>query len=164
MSTANAGLFSTIRPFGAPPTPILSLILTYALNVIASPRQYYGPLLGENNQDPATLLARAKNEKGVVSHEQQVKITRSQGAADNLKENMPLFVVASLVGWLGGVKPEYQNLYHFLWLVGRYGYKYAYLQGKGELRSGLFMVAQIATITMLIHGGNALAAKTQIFG
>ncbi|KAK1225582.1 hypothetical protein PQX77_011477 [Marasmius sp. AFHP31] len=137
MATTQAGIFSTLRPFGLPPTPIVSLILTYSLNIIASPRQYYGPLLGKNNEDPASLLANAEREgeKGGVTKAQLVKITRAKGAAANLAENMPLFIVASLVGWLGGVKPEYQNLYHATWFASRAAYKWAYLQGEGNLRT-----------------------------
>ncbi|KAG7098608.1 hypothetical protein E1B28_000531 [Marasmius oreades] len=159
MSTTQAGIFSTLRPFGLPPAPILSLILTYGLNFVATPRQYYGPLLGKNNDDPASLLSRAEHEKGVVPPEKLVKITRAKGAAANLAENMPLYVVASLVSWLAGVKPEYQNAYHSVWFLCRVAYKWAYLQGNGTLRSIFFFSASVSTFVMLIHGGNLLATK-----
>ncbi|OJD38836.1 membrane-associated eicosanoid glutathione metabolism protein [Diplodia corticola] len=165
MSTSTTtGLFSTLRPMGLPPTPIVSLFLTYAINVVATPRMYYSSkLLGENNQDPASLLARAEQEKGVVSPEQRTKIIRSKAAAANLAEAMPLYLVASLVGWLGGVSPEVQNSYHAVWFLSRVGYKWAYLNAKGEARSAFHMVATIATLSMLFVGGNALHAKTALF-
>ncbi|KAL0573764.1 hypothetical protein V5O48_008191 [Marasmius crinis-equi] len=161
MSTAHAGIFSTLRPFGLPPTPILSLIFTYSLNVIATPRQYYGPLLGKNNDDPANLLAGAERdgEKGLIPKDKLVMITRARGAAANLNENMPMFVVASLVGWLAGVTPEYQNLYHAIWFFSRVAYKWAYLNGEGNLRSLFYATGFFSTVTMLIHGGNLLALK-----
>ncbi|EKG10082.1 Membrane-associated eicosanoid/glutathione metabolism (MAPEG) protein [Macrophomina phaseolina MS6] len=163
-TSASPGLFSTLRPFGIPPTPILSVILTYGINAVATPRMYYSShLLGENNKDPASLIYRAEQEKGAVSPEQRTKIIRSKGATANLAENLPLFLVATLVGWLGGVAPEYQNLYHLTWFVSRAIYKWAYLQGNGTLRSIVFNVAFAANITMLIIGGNALHAKTSIF-
>ncbi|EOD43509.1 putative membrane-associated eicosanoid glutathione metabolism protein [Neofusicoccum parvum UCRNP2] len=130
-AAASPGLFSTLRPLGLPPTPIVSLILTYGINVVATPRMYYSDkLLGENNVDPASLINRAEQEKGVVNHERRTKMIRSKAAAANLVENMPLYLVASLVGWLGGVKPEYQNAYHAVWFLGRVAYKWAYLTGR----------------------------------
>ncbi|KAG7086908.1 hypothetical protein E1B28_002826 [Marasmius oreades] len=159
MTTAQAGVFSTLRPFGLPPTPILSLILTWGINAVATPRQYYGPILGKNNEDPASLLRRAENEKGAVPPEKLVKITRAKAAATNLAENMPLFIVASLVSWLAGVEPEYQNAYHIIWFLSRAAYKWAYLQGNGTLRSIFYNTAAIPTFAMLIHGGNLLAKK-----
>ncbi|KAL1640730.1 hypothetical protein SLS58_006744 [Diplodia intermedia] len=165
MSTsATTGLFSTLRPLGLPPTPILSVFLTYAINVVATPRMYYSSkLLGENNQDPASLIARAVHEKGAVSHEQRQKIIRSKAAAANLTEAMPLYLVATLVGWLGGVSPELQNTYHAVWFLSRVGYKWAYLNAKGEARSACHMLSTIATLSMLYVGGNALHAKTALF-
>ncbi|KAF9255284.1 hypothetical protein L218DRAFT_1008744 [Marasmius fiardii PR-910] len=158
MSTAEAGIFSTLRPFGLPPTPILSVILTYGINVVATPRTYYGNPLKDNN-DPANTIRRAENEKGVVPPQTLIKITRAKAATANLAENMPLFIVATLVGWLGGVSPEYQNAYHIIWFLSRAAYKWAYLQGKGTLRSFLFNLAIFPTFAMLIHGGNLLAKK-----
>ncbi|KAF4302991.1 Membrane-associated eicosanoid/glutathione metabolism (MAPEG) protein [Botryosphaeria dothidea] len=163
-TSASPGLFSTLRPFGAPPTPILSVILTYGINIVATPRMYYSTrLLGENNKDPASLIHHAEQDKGVVSPEKRTKIIRSKGAAANLAENMPLYLVATLVGWLGGVSPGYQNLYHLVWFLSRSGYKWAYLQGKGTARSMFFNVAILANFTMLVVGGNALHAKTSLF-
>ncbi|KAF2091979.1 hypothetical protein K490DRAFT_53141 [Saccharata proteae CBS 121410] len=160
MSSTQPGLLSTLRPMGLPPTPILSLLFTYALNMIATPRQYYGSMTApENNAAPAECLARAETEKGHVSPEQLKMIRRAKGAAGNLQEVMPLYLVASLTAWLGGVSPEYQNVYHLVWLLGRIGYKYCYLNGIGEARSGLFVLTQIANIAMLIHGGNALHTR-----
>lgn len=149
MSTAtSAGIFSTIRPLGLPPTPILSLFLTYGINIVATPRMYYSSkLLGENNQDPASLIHRSETEKGAVSHEQRTKIIRAKAAAANLTEVFPLYLVASLVGWLGGVKPEYQNAYHAIWFLSRAAYKWAYLTGNGTARSLLLYVLPIPEST-----------------
>ncbi|KAK0663868.1 hypothetical protein DIS24_g1167 [Lasiodiplodia hormozganensis] len=163
-TTTTTGIFSTLRPLGLPPTPILSIVLTYAINVVATPRMYYSDkLLGENNQDPASLLNRAEQEKGHVSHEQRTKIIRAKAAAANLLEVSPLYLAATLVGWLGGVSPQLQNAYHATWFLSRAGYKWAYLNGQGAARTTLFMVAFFSTLAMLFTGGNALHAKTALF-
>ncbi|KAK1220838.1 hypothetical protein PQX77_016358 [Marasmius sp. AFHP31] len=160
MATTFVGTFSSIKPFGLPPTPVVSLILTYSINLFATPRYYYGGLL-ENNGDPANVLARAERagEKGAAPPDRLVKITRSKAATANLAECMPVYLAASLIAWLAGVRPEHQNAYHIVWLASRIAYKWAYLQGKGTLRTMFFNMSMIPTVTMLIHGGNMLASQ-----
>ncbi|KAK1220844.1 hypothetical protein PQX77_016364 [Marasmius sp. AFHP31] len=139
-----------------PPTHTSRLSLIH----FATPRYYYGGLL-ENNGDPVNVLARAERagEKGAAPPERLVKITRLKAAAANLAECMPVYLAASLIAWLAGVRPEHQNAYHIVWLASRIAYKWAYLQGKGMLRTMFFNMSMIPTVTMLIHSGNMLASQ-----
>ncbi|KAK8185671.1 hypothetical protein BC567DRAFT_259028 [Phyllosticta citribraziliensis] len=111
-----AGIFSSLGPWGLPLTPVLTFILTYYIDTFVTPTQFFG-------------ISTRKND----SYEQVVE--RARLAAKNLQESMPLFVFTSLVAWYAGVDPRVQNLCHLVWFAGRVLYKWAYMQYILSLRT-----------------------------
>ncbi|KAF4544384.1 Membrane-associated eicosanoid/glutathione metabolism (MAPEG) protein [Lasiodiplodia theobromae] len=136
----------------------MSILLTYAINVFRTPRQFYGSVI-KHNDDPTEALVRAEHEKGHVSPKRLGMMRRSAAASSNLQECVPVFIAGAMAAWVGGVDPYRQNVYHIIWVVARWAYKDAYLRQAGLLRTALYFISMFVSIALLVEGGNLVTER-----